>query len=87
MFKTFQNFNVDYQVMQLIPNTLFILNSSFIQILKDNHGLCLIKDIPSVFLESFIRVCALSNASSFSELKSFVDKVRGNIIDYWEKID
>ena len=55
--------------------------------LKENHGLGLIKEIPSVFLESFIKICALSNASSFEELKSFVDKIRRNIIEYWGNID
>lgn len=54
MFETWNIFQVDHQVMRLIPWSFFVLNIPFIHMLKFNSGLALIRDIPSVYTEYFV---------------------------------
>ena len=54
--------------MSLIPNTLFVLNSSFIRLLKSNNGLTLVRNIPFKYSEYFVGICALSSANDQSML-------------------
>jgi len=68
MYDTFNKHNIDLQVIQLLPDTLLILNKPFIQTLKTRHGLDLIQHIDSRCTEDFIQICALSSSPDLESL-------------------
>jgi hypothetical protein len=68
MYHTFNKHEIDLQVVQLLPDTLLILNKPFISVLKTSHGLDLIQHIDSRCIEDFIQICALSSSSDLESL-------------------
>lgn len=69
-------YELDFQVIQMLPDSLLILNKPFIQILKKDHGLALIKHIKSQFVQSIIEICAFANATNKDEILLFLSKIR-----------
>ena len=73
--------------MNLIPNTLFALNKSFIQVLKSNNGLTLVRNIPFVYTEYFVGICALSNTSDLKMLQEYIEVTRMIFIKHQEVLN
>lgn len=84
---TFDTFEIDPQVKQLIPSSWHIFNTPFINALKKNCGMSLIREIPQIYTPYFVRICALSRFSKSEELEDFVAQVRSIFISKLEDIN
>ena len=76
MHSTFIRNKVDYQVMTLLPNTLMILNAPFIQILKVENGMSVIRSFPSMLFQVVVKIFALINTETYESLRSFIFTLR-----------
>ncbi|CDW82389.1 UNKNOWN [Stylonychia lemnae] len=87
MSDTWDAFGVDYEVKCLLPSSLFILNVPFIQVLKSNSGLALVRDIPSLYNECFIQICAFSTVPSTQALREYISFTRNMFLQKQEVLD
>ncbi|KEJ82507.1 Protein translocase subunit SecA [Oxytricha trifallax] len=81
---TFTSFKIDPQVIRLLPNTLQCLNKPFIQILKQDHGLRLIRDIPINVVGDFLQISALSQAQSCTDLVKLISHISDIFVKKWD---
>ncbi|KEJ82674.1 hypothetical protein OXYTRIMIC_191 [Oxytricha trifallax] len=84
---TFQLFKIDSQAVRLLPNTLLCLNKAFIQILKEDQGLRLIRHVPINVVGDFIQICTLQTSPSFQKLDKFINTMSKIFIQKWDYID
>jgi hypothetical protein len=80
MIQTFQYFQVDPQVMKLIPQSFHILNVPFISVLKQDSGLALIRDIPPIFTQHFVSLCAYCSSPDVQALAEYISMTRSTFI-------
>ncbi|KEJ82377.1 hypothetical protein OXYTRIMIC_535 [Oxytricha trifallax] len=81
---TFTSFKIDPQVIRLLPNTLQCLNKPFIQILKQDHGLRLIRDIPINVVWDFLQISALGQAQSCTDLVKLISHISDIFVKKWD---
>ena len=86
MRATFTSANIDKEIISYIPCTLLILNSPFIQVLKEQGGMMLIRNIPNQCYQSLVLIFSLISAPDFPTLKTFISALGDIIIVNWDKL-